>query len=59
MNATERIRSMRLVGLLRGVERPDELVSALAAAGVEVVEVTLETPGAWRRSRAFASAVER
>ena len=46
MNATERIRSTRLVGLLRGVERPDELVSALAAAGVEVVEVTLETPGA-------------
>lgn len=40
MNATERIRSMRLVGLLRGAERPDELVSALAAAGVEVVEVT-------------------
>jgi 2-dehydro-3-deoxyphosphogluconate aldolase/(4S)-4-hydroxy-2-oxoglutarate aldolase len=37
---------------LRGVERPDELVSVLAAAGVGVVEVTLETRGA-------AAAIER
>jgi 2-dehydro-3-deoxyphosphogluconate aldolase/(4S)-4-hydroxy-2-oxoglutarate aldolase len=46
MTAANRIRHERLVALLRGVEQPDELVGLLATAGVGVVEVTLETPGA-------------
>jgi 2-dehydro-3-deoxyphosphogluconate aldolase / (4S)-4-hydroxy-2-oxoglutarate aldolase len=41
-----RIRGERLVALLRGVARPDELVNTLANTGVGVVELTLETPGA-------------
>jgi 2-dehydro-3-deoxyphosphogluconate aldolase/(4S)-4-hydroxy-2-oxoglutarate aldolase len=46
IRVVERIRGERLVALLRGVARPDELVDTLANAGVGVVELTLETPGA-------------
>jgi 2-dehydro-3-deoxyphosphogluconate aldolase / (4S)-4-hydroxy-2-oxoglutarate aldolase len=46
MIVIERIRSERVVGVLRGVARPDAVVDVLAAAGIGVVEVTLETLGA-------------
>lgn len=46
MSAVDRIRAERLVGILRRVEHVDARVEALAAAGVGVVEITLDDPGA-------------
>jgi 2-dehydro-3-deoxyphosphogluconate aldolase/(4S)-4-hydroxy-2-oxoglutarate aldolase len=42
----ERILAERLVVLLRGVEDADHLVAELAEAGVGVVEITMDSPGA-------------
>jgi 2-dehydro-3-deoxyphosphogluconate aldolase/(4S)-4-hydroxy-2-oxoglutarate aldolase len=46
MSATERIRSERLVAILRRVEDLDARVAALADAGVGVIEITLDDPNA-------------
>jgi 2-dehydro-3-deoxyphosphogluconate aldolase / (4S)-4-hydroxy-2-oxoglutarate aldolase len=46
MAAIERIRSERLVAILRRVPDVDARVSALADAGVGVVEITLDDPDA-------------
>jgi 2-dehydro-3-deoxyphosphogluconate aldolase / (4S)-4-hydroxy-2-oxoglutarate aldolase len=46
MNAIERIRTERLVVLLRKVPDAERLVETLAHAGVGVVEVTLDSPAA-------------
>ena len=43
---TERILAERLVVLLRAVEDADRLVGELVAAGVGVVEITMDSPGA-------------
>jgi 2-dehydro-3-deoxyphosphogluconate aldolase/(4S)-4-hydroxy-2-oxoglutarate aldolase len=50
--AVERIRSARLVAILRRVPHVDARVSALADAGVGVIEITLDDPDA-------AAAIER
>jgi 2-dehydro-3-deoxyphosphogluconate aldolase/(4S)-4-hydroxy-2-oxoglutarate aldolase len=42
----ERIRAERVVAILRRVPDPDALVDALAAGGVGVVEITLDSIGA-------------
>jgi 2-dehydro-3-deoxyphosphogluconate aldolase/(4S)-4-hydroxy-2-oxoglutarate aldolase len=52
----ERILAERLVVILRGVEDADHLVAELAEAGVGVVEITMDSPGA---EAAIASARER
>src|SRR3954451_6099966 len=52
MDPVERIRSKRLVGILRRVPDVDARVSALADAGFGVVEITLDDPDA-------AAAIER
>jgi 2-dehydro-3-deoxyphosphogluconate aldolase / (4S)-4-hydroxy-2-oxoglutarate aldolase len=46
ISAVERIRAERLVAVLRRVDDVDARVAALAAAGVGVVEITLDDPGA-------------
>jgi 2-dehydro-3-deoxyphosphogluconate aldolase/(4S)-4-hydroxy-2-oxoglutarate aldolase len=46
MSAIERIRSERLVAILRRVDDIDARVAALAAAGVGVIEITLDDPNA-------------
>jgi 2-dehydro-3-deoxyphosphogluconate aldolase/(4S)-4-hydroxy-2-oxoglutarate aldolase len=46
MSVIERIRAERLVVLLRNVADTERTVEALASAGVGVVEVTLDSPGA-------------
>ena len=46
VSVVERIRSERLVAVLRRVEDVDARVEALAQAGVRVVEITLDTPDA-------------
>ena len=46
MSAIERIRSERLVAILRRVDDVDVRVAALAAAGVGVIEITLDDPNA-------------
>lgn len=46
MGPTERILAERLVAVLRGVEGVDAAVDTLAAAGVGVVEITLDSPDA-------------
>jgi 2-dehydro-3-deoxyphosphogluconate aldolase / (4S)-4-hydroxy-2-oxoglutarate aldolase len=46
MNAIDRIRTERLVVLLRNVHDAERLVGMLADAGVGVVEVTLDSPAA-------------
>ncbi|HLM34457.1 MAG TPA: bifunctional 4-hydroxy-2-oxoglutarate aldolase/2-dehydro-3-deoxy-phosphogluconate aldolase [Gaiellaceae bacterium] len=46
MSVVERIRSERLVAVLRRFEDVDARVEALAQAGVRVVEITLDTPDA-------------
>ena len=46
MSAIERIRHERLVAVLRRVADVDARVAALAAAGVGVVEITLDDPDA-------------
>ena len=46
LNAVDRIREERLVVLLRNVADAVGLVDGLASAGVRVVEVTLDSPGA-------------
>ena len=51
-----RILSERLVVLLRAVAEPERLVAELADAGVGVVEITMDSPGA---ERAIAGARER
>jgi 2-dehydro-3-deoxyphosphogluconate aldolase / (4S)-4-hydroxy-2-oxoglutarate aldolase len=54
MSAIERIRSERLVAILRRVADLDARVAALAAAGVGVIEITLDDPdalGAIERAR--------
>src|SRR5215216_8181887 len=52
VSVVARIRSERLVAILRRVEDVDARVEALAQAGVRVVEITLDAPGA-------AAAIER
>jgi 2-dehydro-3-deoxyphosphogluconate aldolase/(4S)-4-hydroxy-2-oxoglutarate aldolase len=54
MSAIERIRSERLVAILRRVDDIDARVAALADAGVGVIEITLDDPkalGAIERAR--------
>jgi 2-dehydro-3-deoxyphosphogluconate aldolase/(4S)-4-hydroxy-2-oxoglutarate aldolase len=54
MSAIERIRTERLVAVLRRVDDVDERVAALADAGVGVIEITLDDPhalGAIERAR--------
>ena len=46
VSVVERIRSERLVAVLRRFEDVDARVEALAQAGVRVVEITLDTPDA-------------
>jgi 2-dehydro-3-deoxyphosphogluconate aldolase / (4S)-4-hydroxy-2-oxoglutarate aldolase len=46
VSAIDRIRAERLVVLLRGVPGVGELVEELVPAGICVVEVTLDSPGA-------------
>ncbi|MCW2964443.1 MAG: 2-dehydro-3-deoxyphosphogluconate aldolase/4-hydroxy-2-oxoglutarate aldolase [Actinomycetia bacterium] len=46
MSAIERIRSERLVAILRRVDDIDARVAALADAGVGVIEITLDDPNA-------------
>ena len=46
MSAIERIRAERLVAVLRRVADVDARVAMLADAGVSVVEITLDDPGA-------------
>ncbi|HZO34516.1 MAG TPA: bifunctional 4-hydroxy-2-oxoglutarate aldolase/2-dehydro-3-deoxy-phosphogluconate aldolase [Gaiellaceae bacterium] len=46
ISAIERIRTERLVAVLRRVDDVDARVEALAAVGVGVVEITLDDPGA-------------
>jgi 2-dehydro-3-deoxyphosphogluconate aldolase/(4S)-4-hydroxy-2-oxoglutarate aldolase len=46
MSAIERIRSERLVAILRRVDDLDARVAALADAGVGVIEITLDDPNA-------------
>jgi 2-dehydro-3-deoxyphosphogluconate aldolase/(4S)-4-hydroxy-2-oxoglutarate aldolase len=46
VDAVARIRSERLVAVLRRVEEVDRVVDSLAGAGVGVVEVTLDDPEA-------------
>jgi 2-dehydro-3-deoxyphosphogluconate aldolase / (4S)-4-hydroxy-2-oxoglutarate aldolase len=46
VNVVERIHREQIVAVLRGVMEPDRVVDVLAAAGIGVVEITLETPGA-------------
>ena len=55
MNVVERIRVERIVAVLRGVIEPDPVVDVLAAAGIGVVEITLETPGAFEAIRRLRS----
>jgi 2-dehydro-3-deoxyphosphogluconate aldolase / (4S)-4-hydroxy-2-oxoglutarate aldolase len=55
MSASERIRRERLVAILRRVDDVDAQVAALAAVGVGVVEITLDSEdalGAIERARA-------
>jgi 2-dehydro-3-deoxyphosphogluconate aldolase/(4S)-4-hydroxy-2-oxoglutarate aldolase len=52
VDAIERIRAERLVAVLRRVADVDAVVDVLAGAGVGVVEVTMDDPGA-------AAAIER
>ena len=54
--AVERIRSERLVAILRRVPDVDARVSALADAGFGVVEITLDDPMRPPRSSARARA---
>jgi 2-dehydro-3-deoxyphosphogluconate aldolase/(4S)-4-hydroxy-2-oxoglutarate aldolase len=56
VGAIDRILSERLVVLLRAVEDTDRLVAELADAGIGVVEITMDSPGA---ERAIASARQR
>ena len=56
VDVIDRILSERLVILLRAVEEPDRLVAELADAGIGVVEITMDSPGA---ERAIASARRR
>ena len=46
MSVVERIRSERLVAILRRVDDVDARVEALADAGVRVIEITLDAPNA-------------
>jgi 2-dehydro-3-deoxyphosphogluconate aldolase/(4S)-4-hydroxy-2-oxoglutarate aldolase len=46
LNVVDRILAERLVVLLRAVEDTDRVVAELAAAGVGVVEITMDSPGA-------------
>ena len=46
MSVVERIRSERLVAILRRVDDVDARVEALAHAGVRVIEITLDAPNA-------------
>jgi 2-dehydro-3-deoxyphosphogluconate aldolase/(4S)-4-hydroxy-2-oxoglutarate aldolase len=46
MDAIERIRDRRTVAILRRVPDPDALVAELAAAGIGVFEITLDSDGA-------------
>jgi 2-dehydro-3-deoxyphosphogluconate aldolase/(4S)-4-hydroxy-2-oxoglutarate aldolase len=46
VGAIERIRAGRVVAILRGVDEPLRVAGELAAGGIGVVEVTLDSPGA-------------
>jgi 2-dehydro-3-deoxyphosphogluconate aldolase / (4S)-4-hydroxy-2-oxoglutarate aldolase len=46
MSALDRIRAERLVAIVRRARDVDAVVEQLAVAGVGVVEITLDTPGA-------------
>lgn len=48
MDAVERIRAERVVAILRGVRRVEEVVDAVVAGGIRSVEVTLDSEGALR-----------
>ena len=46
MSALERIRAERAVAILRRPDDPDAVVDALVAAGIAIVEITLDSDGA-------------
>ena len=48
MDAVERIRAERVVAILRGVRRVEEVVDAVVEGGIRTVEVTLDSEGALR-----------
>lgn len=48
MDAVERIRAERVIGLLRAVPDAEAVAAALVEAGIGVIEVTLDSPDAER-----------
>jgi 2-dehydro-3-deoxyphosphogluconate aldolase / (4S)-4-hydroxy-2-oxoglutarate aldolase len=54
----ERIRAERLVAILRRVQRTEDVVAALAAGGIRVVEVTLDSDGALDTIRRLSTSGE-